>query len=51
MKERVVTYRGEQFECEWHAKLERHRNRIHFSTPGDELDGKILICKFAVHLT
>lgn len=51
MRERVVTYNGEQFDCEWHAKLERHRNRIHFSTPGDRLEGRILICKFTLHLT
>lgn len=51
MREREVTFDGQTFVCEWHAKLERHRNRIHFSEPSDSLDGKIMICKFTSHLT
>jgi hypothetical protein len=51
MREREVVYNGQTFVCEWHAKLERHRNRIHFSEPSDSLDGKILIGKFTSHLT
>jgi hypothetical protein len=51
MREREVTFNGQTFVCEWHAKLERHRNRIHFSEPSDSLDARILICKFTSHLT
>jgi hypothetical protein len=50
MRQREVSHSGMTLRCEWHAKLERHRNRIHFSTPNDELDGKILIAIFADHL-
>jgi hypothetical protein len=50
MRLREKEYDGRRFTCEWHAKIERHRNRIHFSTPADELDGKILIGFFVDHL-
>jgi len=49
MRFREKEYEGHRFTCEWHAKLERHRNRIHFSTPAAELDGKILIGFFIDH--
>jgi hypothetical protein len=51
MKEREVVYNGQRFVCEWHAKLERHRNRIHFSEPSASLNGRILIGIFTSHLT
>lgn len=31
MKLREVSFQGKMVRCEWHAKLERHRNRIHFA--------------------
>lgn len=50
MRQRERVYAGVSYICEWHAKLERHRNRIHFSRPATQLDGKILIGIFAEHL-
>jgi len=49
MSLRDVEYKGRVYRCEWHAKLEPGRNRIHFALP-DNLDGKILIGIFVVHL-
>ncbi|MDU0290644.1 hypothetical protein [Saccharothrix longispora] len=50
MAMRDVDHDGKRFRCEWHAKLERHRNRIHFSLPDPALDGRILIGLFVDHL-
>lgn len=50
MHQRDVIHNGTTFSCEWHAKLEPHRNRIHFSAPSPELKGKILIGLFIRHL-
>ncbi len=50
MRRREVTYEGNTLRCEWHAKLERHRNRIHFSEPSEHLAGRILIGIFVSHL-
>lgn len=36
--------------CEWHAKLEPHRNRIHVHPPVPESNGKVVIAKFHQHL-
>lgn len=47
MAERDVTFEGRTVRCEWHTKLEAHRNRIHFAV----LDDCILIGIFAAHLT
>lgn len=53
--ERLMAFRdagfdGRVFRCEWHSKLEPHRNRIHFY-PGDvSTDSKILIGIFVDHL-
>jgi hypothetical protein len=50
MRERDVEFDGLTYRCEWHAKLERHRNRIHIH-PGDAGTGdKVLIGIFDVHL-
>ncbi len=50
MRRRDASFRGYVFRCEWHTKLERHRNRIHFF-PGDErTGGRILIGLFVRHL-
>jgi hypothetical protein len=50
MSKRNVTYNDKIFPCEWHSKLEPHRNRIHFY-PADEQTGNcILIGIFVEHL-
>jgi hypothetical protein len=50
MRLRDVTYQGTTYRCEWHAKLERHRDRIHFTLPSQGPGGRILIGIFADHL-
>ena len=50
MTHREVALNGKTYLCEWHAKLEPHRNRIHFSLPAADLGGRIVIGLFAVHL-
>ncbi|HEX6075636.1 MAG TPA: hypothetical protein VFZ32_10280 [Micromonosporaceae bacterium] len=50
MRLRDVVYGGEVYRCEWHAKLEPHRNRIHFAVPHHSLGGKILVGIFVAHL-
>lgn len=50
MRQRRRDYAGKTFTCEWHAKLEPHRNRIHFAAPDPAIDGKILIGIFVKHL-
>ncbi|MFD0201267.1 hypothetical protein ACFVG9_10905 [Saccharothrix carnea] len=50
MAMRDVDHDGVRFRCEWHAKLERHRNRIHFSLPDQALGGRMLIGMFIDHL-
>lgn len=50
MAQRTVTFNGDSYVCEWHAKLAPDRNRIHFSLPDQRLDGKILIGIFTEHL-
>lgn len=50
MAMRDVRFRGVAYRCEWHSKLEPHRNRIHFH-PGDGgTDGCVLIGIFVDHL-
>jgi hypothetical protein len=50
MRQRDVEHEGEIYRCEWHAKKEPHRNRIHFSLPAPRLDNNILIGIFIDHL-
>lgn len=50
MRQREKQYGDHHFTCEWHAKLERHRNRIHFAAPAEVIGGKILIGIFVDHL-
>ncbi|MGH3281044.1 MAG: hypothetical protein ACRDNW_18185 [Trebonia sp.] len=49
MRSRDVHYEGETLRCEWHSKLEPHRNRIHFYF-GGQLGDKVLIGIFVDHL-
>jgi hypothetical protein len=50
MRERDVMYNGSTYCCEWHAKIEGHRNRIHFTLPTTGPGGRILIGIFTEHL-
>ncbi|MFF3426924.1 hypothetical protein [Streptomyces sp. NPDC002602] len=50
MKQRDVEHGGQTFRCEWHAKKEPHRNRVHFSLPDPRLSDRILIGIFVEHL-
>lgn len=50
MRQRDVDYDGTTYRCEWHAKIEPHRNRIHFTLPTQGPQGHILIGIFAEHL-
>ena len=50
MRLRDVEYRGQEYRCEWHSKLEPHRNRIHFCVISDMAETKILIGIFHEHL-
>ena len=50
MKLRDVEFKGRVYRCEWHSKIEVHRNRIHFH-PGDATTGdRILVGIFHRHL-
>jgi len=50
MRQRDVEYDRQTYHCEWHAKKEPHRNRVHFSLPDQRLGGRILIGIFVDHL-
>ncbi|WP_462188366.1 hypothetical protein [Frankia sp. CcWB2] len=50
MRRRDVIFRGFSVRCEWHSKLEPHRNRIHFFPGDSRTDGKILVGMFVRHL-
>lgn len=47
MKMRDVTYNGRTYRCEWHSKIEPHRNRIHLAVMDDDC---ILVGMFVKHL-
>ncbi len=47
MAERTVTLGESVIACEWHTKLEPHRNRIHFSVDS----GRVVVGIFTDHLT
>jgi hypothetical protein len=49
MRMRDVEMEGVIFRCEWHSKLEPHRNRIHFFPAGSDID-RPLIGIFCEHL-
>lgn len=50
VRQRDVQHDGEVYRCEWHAKKDPHRNRVHFSLPEQRLEGKIFIGIFVDHL-
>lgn len=47
---RQIVLDGRTLYCEWHCKLEPHRNRIHLHAPVPESNGKLVIAIFAEHL-
>lgn len=47
---REIVLDGRTLYCEWHCKLEPHRNRIHLHAPVPESNGKLVIAIFAEHL-
>lgn len=47
MREREVDFGGRTLLCEWHAKLERHQNRVHFKVQ----DGRVHVGLFTDHLS
>lgn len=49
MRMRDVEYRGSAIRCEWHTKIEPHRNRIHFAF-GDSFGSMIFVGIFVDHL-
>ena len=51
MRLRDVEYRGQVYRCEWHSKLEPHRNRIHFCVIDGVAETDVLIGIFHEHLT
>ena len=50
MRQRDVEFFGQVYRCEWHSKIEPHRNRIHFCVIDDRAETKILIGIFTEHL-
>ncbi|MEU2915500.1 hypothetical protein ACFYM3_40345 [Streptomyces massasporeus] len=49
-EQRLVSYEGETYRCEWHGKRLWDRDRVHFSLPIKGHDDRILIGIFAEHL-
>jgi hypothetical protein len=49
MRQRYVRHEDREICCEWHSKIEGHRNRIHFAF-GAGLGDRILVGIFADHL-
>jgi hypothetical protein len=48
MKQRDVVFEGKTYRCEWHSKIEPHRNRIHFFAP--PVGSEIVVGLFVDHL-
>jgi hypothetical protein len=47
---REVLVRGKLLYCEWHIKIELHRNRIHVHAPVAETDNKVAVAIIDEHL-
>lgn len=47
---RTRTVAGEEIYCEWHFKIERHTNRVHFHRPTEGSGGRVIVAIFAQHL-
>lgn len=50
MRARDVDYKGHVYRCEWHSKLEPHRNRIHVHRGDEHTNDCVLIGIFVDHL-
>ncbi|WP_435112456.1 hypothetical protein [Nocardiopsis synnemataformans] len=50
MAQRDVPHGDDVYRCEWHAKKEPTRDRVHFSLPDERLGGRILVGIFVDHL-
>lgn len=50
-RERKLTVGGEELIFWWHAKIERHQDRIHFYPNKVSTGGKIIVGIFCLHLT
>ena len=50
MRQRDVEFQGHVYRCEWHSKIEPHRNRIHFHVLGGSGEPRVLIGIFHEHL-
>lgn len=50
MRSHKVEFDGKMITCEWHTKVERHRNRIYFAFGGSIAPEKILVGVFTKHL-
>ena len=50
MRYRDAKFGGHVYRCEWHSKLELHRNRIYFHIGDEGTDGRVLIGVFHRHL-
>ncbi|MDX3802309.1 hypothetical protein [Streptomyces sp. AK04-3B] len=48
--QRLVTYRGVEYRCDWHGKRLWNLDRVHFSRPLAEQENRILIGIFTDHL-
>jgi hypothetical protein len=46
MSQRTIDFEGKSVVCEWHTKLEPHRNRIHFAVEEDQ----VFVGLFVAHL-
>lgn len=51
MKARNVDYKGTIYVCEWHTKIEPHRNRIHIAIASDGGEEILLVGMFVNHLS
>jgi hypothetical protein len=47
---REITVQNKTLYCEWHGKLEPHRNRIHVHKPDNVSGGKVIVAIFHEHL-
>ncbi len=50
MRLRDVEFNGQVYHCEWHSKIEPHRNRIHFCVIDGIAEARVLIGIFHEHL-
>lgn len=49
--QRLVTYKGESYRCEWHGKRLWDQDRVHFSLPIEKYQGRVLVGVFVNHLS